>query len=51
MAQQKKIEMFLPAEQDPRSNGTSLGDERATYAEYQKKTEREIPVFKLTPVD
>ena len=23
----------------------------ATYAEYQKKTEREIPVFKLTPID
>ena len=22
-----------------------------TYAEYQKKTEREIPVFKLTPID
>ncbi len=22
-----------------------------TYAEYQKKTEREIPVFKLTPLD
>src|SRR5690348_4507898 len=34
MAQQKKIDMFLPAEQDPRENGTSLGDERATYAEY-----------------
>ena len=38
------------------------GDERAdlwqlavdtwdTYASYQKKTEREIPVFKLTPID
>ena len=38
------------------------GDERAdlwklsvdtwpTYAEYQKKTEREIPVFKLTPIE
>ena len=38
------------------------GDERAdlwqlsvdtwpTYAEYQKKTERQIPVFKLTPID
>ena len=23
----------------------------STYAEYQKKTEREIPVFKLTPID
>jgi uncharacterized damage-inducible protein DinB len=34
MAQQKKIDMFLPAEQDPRENGTSLGDERATYAEF-----------------
>ena len=34
MAQQKKIDMFLPAEQDPRENGSSLGDERATYAEY-----------------
>ncbi|MDX6197178.1 MAG: hypothetical protein QOJ79_329 [Actinomycetota bacterium] len=35
MAQQKKkIDMFLPAEQDPREDGTSLGDERATYAEY-----------------
>ena len=34
MAQQKKIDMFLPAEHDPRENGTSLGDERATYAEY-----------------
>ncbi len=22
-----------------------------TYGEYQKKTEREIPVFKLTPID
>ena len=38
------------------------GDERAdlwelsvntwsTYGEYQKKTDREIPVFKLTPID
>ncbi|MCW2849220.1 MAG: nitroreductase [Marmoricola sp.] len=26
-------------------------DTWATYAEYQKKTEREIPVFKLTPID
>ena len=26
-------------------------DTWATYGEYQKKTEREIPVFKLTPVD
>ena len=26
-------------------------DTWGTYAEYQKKTEREIPVFKLTPVD
>jgi uncharacterized damage-inducible protein DinB len=34
MAQQKKIDMFLPAEQDPREHGTSLGDERSTYAEY-----------------
>jgi uncharacterized damage-inducible protein DinB len=34
MAQQKKIDMFLPAEQDPRENGTSLGDERATLVEY-----------------
>ena len=34
MAQQKTIDMFLPAEQDPRENGTSLGDGRATYAEY-----------------
>jgi uncharacterized damage-inducible protein DinB len=34
MAQQKKIDMFLPTEQDPREGGTSLGDERATYVEY-----------------
>ena len=34
MAQRKKIDMFLPAEQDPREGGTSLGDERATYVEY-----------------
>jgi uncharacterized damage-inducible protein DinB len=34
MAQQKKIDMFLPAEQDPREDGTSLGDERSTYVEY-----------------
>jgi deazaflavin-dependent oxidoreductase (nitroreductase family) len=26
-------------------------DTWSTYAEYQKKTEREIPVFKLTPID
>jgi deazaflavin-dependent oxidoreductase (nitroreductase family) len=26
-------------------------DTWATYGEYQKKTEREIPVFKLTPID
>ena len=32
--QQKKIDMFLPAEQDPRETGASLGDERSTYAEY-----------------
>ena len=23
----------------------------STYAEYQKKTDREIPVFKLTPIE
>ncbi|MDT7539945.1 MAG: hypothetical protein QOI82_3530 [Actinomycetota bacterium] len=34
MAKTKKVEMFLPEEQDPRANGTSLGDERATYVEY-----------------
>jgi uncharacterized damage-inducible protein DinB len=34
MATQKTIDMFLPAEQDPRENGTSLGDERATLVEY-----------------
>lgn len=34
MAQQKKIDMFLPAEMDPREGESSLGDERATYAEY-----------------
>jgi uncharacterized damage-inducible protein DinB len=34
MAQQKMIDMFLPTEQDPRENGTSLGDERATYVEF-----------------
>ena len=26
-------------------------DTWSTYGEYQKKTEREIPVFKLTPID
>ncbi len=26
-------------------------DTWATYGEYQKKTERQIPVFKLTPID
>jgi F420H(2)-dependent quinone reductase len=26
-------------------------DTWSTYAEYQKKTDREIPVFKLTPID
>jgi len=26
-------------------------DTWATYGEYQKKTDREIPVFKLTPID
>ncbi|MCU1589385.1 MAG: hypothetical protein JWP11_641 [Frankiales bacterium] len=30
----KKIDMFLPEEQDPREGGPSLGDERATYVEY-----------------
>jgi uncharacterized damage-inducible protein DinB len=31
---EKKIDVFVAPEQDPRENGTSLGDERATYAEY-----------------
>ena len=34
MAHQKLIDMFLPAELDPREGGTSLGDAKATYAEY-----------------
>jgi uncharacterized damage-inducible protein DinB len=34
MSNQKLIDMFLPAEADPREGGTSLGDEKATYTEY-----------------
>lgn len=34
MAKRKTIDMFLPAEQDPREDGASLGDERATYVEF-----------------
>lgn len=34
MTKQKLIDMFLPAEDDPREGGTSLADEKATYAEY-----------------
>jgi uncharacterized damage-inducible protein DinB len=34
MSHQKLIDMFLPAEQDPRENGPSLGDEKATLLEF-----------------
>jgi uncharacterized damage-inducible protein DinB len=34
MSTQKLIDMFLPAEQDPREGGASLGDEKATLIEF-----------------
>jgi uncharacterized damage-inducible protein DinB len=34
VANAKLIDMFLPADQDPREGGTSLGDEKETYAEF-----------------
>jgi uncharacterized damage-inducible protein DinB len=34
MATTRRADMFLPLDEDPRENGTSLGDERATLAEF-----------------
>jgi uncharacterized damage-inducible protein DinB len=34
MATTRRADMFLPLDEDPRENGTSLGDERATLVEF-----------------
>src|SRR3954465_15047873 len=50
MANAKRLEMFLPAEDDPREGGTSLGDEKATYAEYLR-TQRLTLELKCSGLD